>query len=364
MDNSEMIYDVWLADCEFITPAEKEFLIRIFGSAKELYEAPDADIRQVSATYEELRTSLEPLTVKDLGRAEAQLRTAEKLGARPLVFGDELYPPMLAAIPAAPRLLWYHGDQKILKAPCVSIVGTRRCSPYGRWAAREIAAKVASCGQTVVSGMAEGIDSASHVGAMAAGGHTIAVLGTGLDQCFPRSNRKLYDELMEKQLLLSEYPFGGGGRGFQFPQRNRIISGLSASVIVVEAAMRSGSLITAGFAAEQGRDVFAVPGNINQPGSVGTNRLISDGAAAISDLDRIPSLLGIETEAHRAVMRKASEEERRLLKLVRENGGQSPGTIITIAAMPPGQAAALLSSLELKGLVTVHAGRVFAQPQA
>jgi DNA processing protein len=128
--------------------------------------------------------------------------------------------------------------------------------------------------------------------------------------------------------------------------------------------MRSGSLITAGFAAEQGRDVFAVPGNINQPGSVGTNRLISDGAAAISDLDRIPSLLGIETEAHRAVMRKASEEERRLLKLVRENGGQSPGTIITIAAMPPGQAAALLSSLELKGLVTVHAGRVFAQPQA
>ena len=361
MDNKDLIYAVWLADREFITPAEKEFLLRIFGSVKELYEAPDADIKQVAASYEELKNSLAPLMDKDLGRAEAQLRTAEKLGAKPLVYGDELYPEMLSAIPAAPRLLWYHGDPEILKAPCVSIVGTRRCSPYGRWAAREIASRIAACGRVIVSGMAEGIDSISHIGAMAGGGHTIAVLGTGLDQCFPRSNRKLYDELMEKQLLLSEYPFGGGGRGFQFPQRNRIISGLSSAVIVVEAAMKSGSLITAGFAAEQGRDVFAVPGNINQPGSVGTNRLISDGAAAISDLDRIPSLLGIETEARRAALEKASEEERRLLRLVKENGGQAPGTIITIADMPPGQAAALLSSLELKGLVAVHAGRVFAR---
>mgnify|MGYP001370608293 CR=1 FL=1 len=200
---------------------------------------------------------------------------------------DEDYPRLLREIHQPPWVLYGLGDVRLLQSPSIGMVGTRKPTSYGRMAAFRLARELTEYGFTVISGMARGIDTEAHKGALQAGGGTIAVLGCGIDVVYPPENKKLYETIAEKGLVLSEYPPGTPVHAGLFPQRNRIISGLAYGVVVVEAPIRSGALITADFALEQSRDVFAVPGPIYQIQSSGTNRLIRDGAKIVTDVEDI-----------------------------------------------------------------------------
>lgn len=217
-----------------------------------------------------------------------------KKGIQVINIESEAYPDCLRAIDSPPLVLYCLGDLSLLKKEKIAVVGTRRASPYGRWAASRIGKEIANLGLVHVSGMAWGIDSVSHEAVIENGGKSIAVLGTGVDVCYPKSSRNVYEELIKSGLVVSEYPPGTTGHPRNFPERNRIISGLAEKVIIVEGALRSGSLITAKFALEQGRDVYAVPGNINQPNSIGTNLLIYEGAIPLIDIDNFSNSMGIE----------------------------------------------------------------------
>jgi len=211
----------------------------------------------------------------------ADLRWLRVSGALLLLWGDAAYPEPLAAIAGAPAALYVLGDVAALKAPQLAMVGARSASPSGRAIARELAGALTQVGLTITSGLAAGIDAASHEGALAAGGRTVAVLGTGLDRMYPSENAGLATRIRAAGALVSEFAPRTGPRRPNFPRRNRVISGLALGTLVVEAAQKSGSLITAGRAAEQGREVFAVPGSIRSPLSRGCHRLIRDGAQLV-----------------------------------------------------------------------------------
>ena len=278
---------------------------------------------------------------------------------RVLRIDDADYPAHLRSIPDPPEKLYYSGDIGLIRFPGIAVVGTRRSSPYGRWAARCIAKRVARCGVPVISGMAEGIDSAAHWGCMEEGTGTVAVFGTGVDICFPASNEKLYAKILESGLMLSEYEPGTIGYKSNFPQRNRIISGLSKSVIVVEGALKSGSMITARLALEQGRDVFAVPGNIDQPNSIGVNKLIADGAFPIMQLEGLESLLGIGEGRIARMIASFSDEEKIVIGSVLEAPGISAEEIALKSGMPLRNCSLLASALELKGFIRTEGSRLY-----
>ncbi len=205
---------------------------------------------------------------------------------------DNAYPELLKQIPDPPVLLYARGDLNLLRKPQIAIVGSRRCTPGGAQNAFDLAAQCAASGLVVTSGMALGIDAAAHSGALQVGGGTIAVMGTGLDKIYPHKNRKLAEQIIDQGLILSEFPFGTVARPANFPQRNRIISGLAIATLVIEATQRSGSLITARLAAEQGREVLAIPGSIHNPQAHGCHQLIRDGATLIETAEDISMELG------------------------------------------------------------------------
>ena len=230
---------------------------------------------------------------------------------------DGRYPEHLRSIKRPPKKLFCIGNTSLLSMPGIAVVGTRRCTAYGRWASYEIGKTVAECGVTVVSGMAEGIDTRAHLGCLDAGGNTIAVLGTGIDVCYPKSNRDLYGRIARYGLIVSEYAPGDKTGAWAFPERNRIISGLSKSVVVVEGALKSGSMITADLALEQNRDVFAVPGNIDSANSIGVNRLIRDGAVPITSIEEVAEILGIGfSKKFQARIDSCTDEEANVMKII------------------------------------------------
>ena len=357
----DLIYDVWLSTLPGVSAGRKLELSARFGSAAALFRASADELKSLFSQNEILSTQkafLQKLLQKDLRRAEWCLKQAKKTGAVVIPMGCSAYPESLRTIKDPPIVLFALGDVSLLQTRCIAVVGTRRASPYGRWAAGEIARRVSLAGVTVVSGMAEGIDSAAHTGCLKAGGKTIAVFGTGVDVCFPRSNLRLYEEIREKGLLLSEYTFGEGGYAYNFPERNRIISGLSESCIVAEGAIKSGSLITAGLAAEQGRNVFALPGNINQPGSAGTNLLISEGVTPINSMEHLLQTLGIAALGF-AQRTDLSGQERKLMSHIASCGSSSKQYILESCGLPFAESAPLLTCLELKGLVRLEGSQVY-----
>lgn len=219
-----------------------------------------------------------------LEEAEKQLLFLEKHSATALTLEDEDYPEHLRKIYDPPIVLYFRGDLKeTLEQPCVAIVGSRQCSTYGRNAATKLARDLAAHNVTVVSGLARGIDTSAHEGALEARGLTVAVMGTGLDEIYPKENAKLAERIVEQGALVTEFPMQKPPLPQNFPYRNRVISGFSLGVVVVEASERSGSLITARLAMEQDREVYAVPGNITSGKSIGPNRLIQDGAKLVMD---------------------------------------------------------------------------------
>ncbi len=214
-----------------------------------------------------------------------------------LMPGDPQYPVQLAAVPGCPSPLYVRGDPGVLALPQVAIVGSRAATAAGRETAFEFASTLAAAGLAITSGLAIGIDAAAHRGALAAGGSTIAVCGTGLDRIYPAEHAKLAAEIAASGALVSEFPPGTPPLPENFPQRNRLMSGLSLGVLVIEAAARSGSLITARHAGEQGREVLAVPGSIHNPLARGCHRLIKDGAALVETPDDVLAALGLATRA-------------------------------------------------------------------
>lgn len=276
---NQAAYWLWLAAKEDITTLAKNQLLDRFGTPEHLY----ALSREQLAALPGLRPKqAAALADKSLERARAIAFDCDKLHIQIVTLADTAYPDILRRIPDPPLVLYVKGTLPDLEgAPGVGIVGTRKATPYGVMAAAEFGKGLARAGFTVVSGMALGADAAAARGALEAGGKTIAVLAGGLNICYPPQNNFLMGDILLAGAVVSENPPGTGHDGFRFPIRNRIISGLSRGVLVVEAPVRSGALITAHLALDQGREVFAIPGGIHAPNSAGCNGLIRDGEAAL-----------------------------------------------------------------------------------
>lgn len=278
-----------------------------------------------------------------------------------LKISDALYPPLLREIKNPPQLLYCAGDLSLLKTRCVAVVGSRKITAYGRRIAAKVAGRLAACGVTVVSGMAIGIDGISHRSALDAGGKTIAVLGNGLDVMYPAANRDLKKDILRTGLLLSEYPPGTRGTKFTFPQRNRIISGLSEATVVIEAGLNSGSLITAALANEQGRPVYGVPGNIDNVTSLGVNMLIRDGAQPLIAADDLLADLQVDRSAvvQQELKSVTGAEEQQILALLARGSEVTVDQLAAMTGLTAGRINGLVSVLEMKGLVMTALGRVF-----
>ena len=282
------------------------------------------------------------------------------ISERPFIPKDDArYPVLLSLIPNPPHRLYFMGNPDALLLPKIAIVGSRNSTEYGRWAAYTIAKRLSEHGVCVVSGMAAGIDTWAHKGALDGGTPTITVFGSGIDYCFPSSNRNLMKEIARKGLILSEYEDGIHPSKSTFPARNRIISGLSNATVVVEAGFSSGSLITAEFAATQGREVYAVPGNINRKGSIGCNKLIADGAKPVVFIDDILADLGIETDIVASFSGLLSGDEQKVIAALKQNGELSIDRLQVETGLPIGALTSIVSLLEIKGILCTSAGKVF-----
>jgi DNA processing protein len=283
----------------------------------------------------------------------AMLALAARCGARFVPVGDADFPSQLADVPDAPLWLYAIGPSPPDVTRCVAVVGARSCSDGGREVARSVGRGLAAAGFTVVSGAARGIDAAAHLGALDAGGRTVAVLGAGIEHRSP--NRALLERIAAEGAIVSEFPPGTPPHPRHFPSRNRIVAGLARAAVVVEGRAGSGALITAEHALELGRDVFAVPGAVTNPLSAGPLRLIRDGAGAIGGVDDLLGDLGVEPSAPPLEPLALTEDESRVFAELR--GATLPERIATALAMTAGETLTILMRLELRGLVRSVAGR-------
>ena len=284
----------------------------------------------------------------------------EKERIRYISCETEDFPDKLRGLSEPVEGIYVRGNGDLLYKKSIAIVGSRKCSEYGKRVAMKIAKAATDNGLCVISGMAIGIDNFAHRGALLNGGDTLAVLGTGADVCYSQQHRKLYEEICDKGLIVSEYPPGTEAMPFRFPQRNRIIAGLSEAVVVVEARAGSGSLITAECADSQNKPVFAVPGNITSQYSLGANRLITEGAQAVAVVDDIFAFLGIQPKICEDELKELGEDERRIYEFVKSNGEVFTDEICSNLEMDPFVVNSVTSILEIKGFVSYSMGRIMA----
>ena len=270
-------------------------LLERFRTPQAIFRASRTELESAGVSGAVAQSIASGCTFEDAAAQQEKMRQA---GAVLVTINDPRYPPLLREIFDPPVLLFARGRLELLESIMLGVVGTRRPTPYGLAAAERLSADLAHAGLTIVSGMARGIDSAAHKGALAAAGDTVAVLGCGVDIVYPSENRKLAAELAAKGLIVSEFPMGATAFPQNFPIRNRIISGMSVGVLVVEGAQYSGSAITAKLAMDQGREVFAVPGNITSKLSWGPNLLIKQGAKLIQDWNDVIAELPVESRRH------------------------------------------------------------------
>ena len=276
-----LIHWIWLATRPHMNDADRLAVLSHFGNPEDIYFADEQAYTEVPQMTRQIAQSLRE---KDLHAAGDILQGCVDLGIHICTYNDGAYPSRLKNIADPPMVLYYVGHLPDLDGtPVIAAVGTRKASPYGLNVAKRIGGQLARCGAIVVSGMAEGIDGAAASGALTAGGTVVGVLGCGVDVVYPACNRGLFADVERHGCLISEFPPGTEPFKWNFPRRNRIMSGLSNGVLVVEAPQRSGALITARQAAEQGRDVFVVPGNVDVPTCVGSNALMRDGAIPVSN---------------------------------------------------------------------------------
>lgn len=273
--------------------------------------------------------------------------------------GQPVYPALLKEIRDYPKELYYIGDPKLLEEKCVSIVGSRKTNQYGRSIAYSFGKALGQRGITVVSGMAVGIDTCAHEGALQEKGNTAAVLACGLDLCYPPRNRELKGKIESAGIVLSEYPPGTAAQRYCFPQRNRIISGLSPLTVVVQAGNRSGALITAELAADQGRDVGAVPGNIDSEYNLGSNKLLREGAFALTGVQDLLEASGVSVLSEPEAERMLSDEEKQLYFLLCSHGEMSLDQLAFYLKKPVNEVGSLAIVMEMKGIVFSAMGKVF-----
>jgi DNA processing protein len=306
------------------------------------------------------------------GRSEASFERMARRGDRLLVLGEADYPPLLAAIPDPPIALTVRGELLREDALAISIVGSRRATPYGRDTARRLARDLAAFGLTIVSGLARGIDAAGHEGALESSGRTLAVLGSGLEALYPPEHRKLAERISERGAVVSEFDLDEPPHARNFPRRNRIITGLTLGTLVVEAAAKSGSLISARLALDQNREVYAVPGPVGSPGSEGVHALLRDGARLVTRAEDVLEELRDEVREalkHRAADGRAQapdtpdpldSEERALVALLRSrHDALDLDLILDELSLPIDRALAALARLEVAGRVTRLPGGLF-----
>lgn len=332
-----------------IGPARLRALLDYFGSVEAAWRAAPDELVEIGLDRRSIANLAAAHKTLDL---QAELDRLETAGVAVLTWDSPDYPINLRNIPDPPPVIYVRGELAPEDDWAVAVVGTRRASVYGKEAARQLATDLVHNGVTVVSGLAAGIDSVAHQAALDAGGRTIAVLGSGVDVIYPEQNQRLAGQIMQQGALISEYPLGTRPERSNFPPRNRIISGLSLGVIVAEAGARSGALITADFAAEQGRDVFAVPGSIFQRSCEGANRLIQDGARpvlSVTDVLEELNLAQISQQAEVRAVVPTTETERSVLELL--SGEPTHVDALGRATdMPASTVASTLALLELKGL--------------
>jgi DNA processing protein len=310
--------------------------------------------------------------------AEKELQECRRAGMQVLCLSDPGFPELLKNISDPPLYLYVHGDLSLLDNPAVAVVGARRCTRYSTEVARKLGSDLAMAGITVVSGLADGIDRYAHLGSIDRPGRSVAVLGTGLDLIYPARNRDLWERMSEQGLIVTEFPPGTRPDGPNFPHRNRIISGLSLGVVVVQAAVKSGTLITARLAMEQGREVLVVPGPVDGPGYEGSHQLVRDGAALVrggEDIilelasileSRYPHLGGgitgsavIPRNEDRVAAMELSGEERQVVDRLLRAGKQQIETLGIALDWDASRLSRVLLMLELKGVVRQLPGMIY-----
>jgi DNA processing protein len=340
----------WVAfqRAKYIGPVRMQRLLDRFGDLERAWHAPVANLRSI----------LDDRAMEHVARVRAELDLDDEMrriaaaGARVLTLVDDAYPRLLKEIPAPPPVLFIRGELVSGDDFAVAIVGTRRATPYGREVTAAMAGELGSLGCTIVSGLALGIDAVAHRAALEAGGRTIAVLGSGPDVIYPSEHRQLAARIIENGCLLSEYPPGRKPDAQNFPARNRLISGLSRGIVVVEAPERSGALITADFAADQGRDVFVVPGSVLAATSDGANRLLRDGARPVRNAADVLEDLGIDPQGRPVAVQRMlpamDDNERRVLAAL-STEPQHVDDVAVISGLPVSVVSAGLVMLELKG---------------
>ena len=337
-------------------------LLAAFGSAAAAWGASRQALEQVPGIGPTTARAMRDFPWTEKLRQEQARVAATDL--RVVVWGEPDYPFRLAEIPSAPPVLYIRGRLESRDEPAVAVVGSRHATAYGETIAHDLSAALARRGLTIVSGLARGIDAAAHRGTLAVGGRTLAVLGNGLDQIYPPEHRELAEQVTAAGALVSEFPLGTAPLRLHFPRRNRIISGLSLGVVVVEAGVESGALITANHALEQGREVFAVPGRVHARYSEGCNRLIKAGAKLVESWEDVLT----ELLPHLRPPRRAPQAERPTIELTAEEqrvfdflaeGPLHIDALIVKAGLPGGRVASALLGLEMKGTVRQLTGKVF-----
>ncbi|MBQ7718353.1 MAG: DNA-processing protein DprA [Clostridia bacterium] len=369
------IYFIWF-NSKDISLTKKRTLLKQFGSIEKLYNADAGEYLKTECLSKE---NINILTNKSLSFAEKESLRCRELGISLIPFGSKAFPPALYKISDPPLLLYAKGDVSLLQnrlAFC--FVGSRECSDYGTMQTFKFASRIAEAGFTVVSGGAMGIDSAAHKAALVSHGKTIAVIGCGIDLDYPSGNKALRKEIAEKGLIISEYPLSTPAHKYNFPRRNRLLSGLSLGIAVMEAGAHSGALITAEYALQQNKDIYALPGNIDSICSAGCNNLIRQGAEmlispeqVISEyLPRYPQLFPMADNCDGAATVKAvkvpvnnsnsdlSDAERTVIKLLK-NGEQHIDYIISYLNLPVSRVTSLLTVMQLKGTIREEAGKYF-----
>jgi len=358
-------YREWilLSKIPHLGPKKCRELVEYFGSPQEVLSASFDKLADIPGVGKEIA---KVITKKARNiSVEEDLKLIKKFNVQIITFQDSRYPFNLQNIFDPPPLLYVRGELREEDKDALAIVGTRRATIYGKLVARRLAREIAEEGITIVSGMARGIDTAAHWGVLEVGGRTIAVLGSGVDTVYPPENKQLMDKIIEKGAVVSEFPLKSIPEAPHFPQRNRIISGLSRGVLVVEAPLKSGALITAEFALEQGREVFSVPGSINSPKSQGTNRLLKEGAKLVEraedifeELNFSPVLSRVEVVKNKELL--LSSEEKKIFEFIKEEPLHID-SLVEKSEFSASIVAAILTKLQIKGFIKEFPGKVFVR---
>jgi DNA processing protein len=362
LTHRDAIYWIALGYLKGVGPIRLQQALEIFGDIKNFFMASSSECQQIGIHFKQNQLA-DTINWKKI---EKDLHWCEQNHCCLLTWLDNDYPDLLKEIPSPPPLLYVKGDVKLLSTPQLAIVGSRNPTAIGHRTAEQFAAALVNVGITITSGLALGIDAASHRGALAAKGKTIAVMATGLKQLYPRAHKKLAEEIVQTGAIVSEFALALNANKSHFPQRNRIISGLSMGVLVVEAALKSGSLITARFAAEQGREVFAIPSSIHHPLGKGCHHLIRQGAKLVENIEDIlvelaplhDSMFKKMPPPNETTEKKVEDIDTALRQLLIQIGYEptSLDTIVARSGLTPSEVSSMLLLLELKGYINTVPG--------